>query len=248
MKWPVYIPSKGRPDSILINKHLQFSYVVIEPQDRLLYEKKIGKGRLIVLPKNDQGIAYARQFILDYARSQKEIWYWMLDDDIVAFYRTKNAKLLPDSAESILIEAEKLILGHSFIGQASLEYSQFAWSQTKSCRFYGYCDVAVAINTTLTPMVNYRTEMNLKEDRDFTLQVLAGGARTMRCSMLSFKAPKNGSNKGGLFDVYAKRGREESAVDKMCIAWPGIVTKHVKPDGRVDCKINWREFKLSTSE
>jgi hypothetical protein len=241
MKWPVFVPSKGRPDSVLINKLLQTSYVVIEPQDRLIYENKIGKGRLVILPENDRGIGYVRQFILERCRALGG-WYWMLDDDISSFYRTENSKLIKIDPEKALCAAEDLILKQSNVGQAALEYAQFAWSQTKPVKFFGYCDVAVAVNTELTSFANYRSEMNLKEDRDFTLQILANGARTMRCSMISFRAPKNGSNKGGLHSVYAKRGREESAVDRMVFAWPGIVQKQVKKDGRVDCKIDWKFF------
>lgn len=239
MMWPVYIPSKRRHESKLLDM-LPFSYVVVEPQDRALYEKRVGKGRLIVLPENDQGIAYVRQFILDHNRQQNQAWYWMLDDDISGFYVTKDSKLVKEEGEKVLFEAEKLILQSVCVGQAALEYAQFAWSQTNRVKFHGYCDVAVAINTTMTRMCNYRPEMNLKEDRDFTLQVMANGARTMRCPMLSFRAPKNGSNKGGLQEFYAKKGREEQAVDRMVTAWPGVVEKRVKPDGRIDCKIDWK--------
>lgn len=242
MKWPIFIPSKRRPESKLFDM-LPVSYVVVEPQDRAMYEKRLGKGRLVVLPENDQGIGYVRQFILEKSRSEKQPWYWMFDDDISGFYVTKNSKLVKEEPKKVLCAAEDLILKQHNVGQAALEYAQFAWSQTKPAKFFGYCDVAVAVNTQLTVFSNYRSNMNLKEDRDFTLQVLANGARTMRCAMLSFRAPKNGSNKGGLHDVYAKRGREESAVDRMVEAWPDIVTKQVKPDGRVDCKINWKFFK-----
>lgn len=243
MKWPVFIPSKGRPDSVLVNKILQTSYVVVEPQERLIYEQKIGKGRLVVLPENNQGIGYVRQFILNHARAAGYDWYWMLDDDISAFYKTRNSKLEKISGEQALCAGEEVISKAGLVGQASLEYAQFAWSQTKPTKYFGYCDVAVAINVELTRLANYRSEMNLKEDRDFTLQILSNGALTMRCSQISFRAPKNGSNKGGLQDVYARSGREEAAVDRMCLAWPGIVTKQLKKDGRIDCKIDWGFFK-----
>lgn len=242
MKWPIFIPSKRRPDSVLINKLLQNSYVVVEPQDRLLYEAKIGKGRLVVLPESDRGIGFVRQFILDNARAKGFDWYWMLDDDISGFYFTQDTKLIKVEPDKALCAAETLISKQANIGQAALEYAQFAWSQTKPVKIFGYCDVAVAINTELTQLANYRSEMNLKEDRDFTLQILASGARTMRCAQISFRAPKNGSNKGGLHEVYAKRGKEEAAVDRMCEAWPGVVSKQVKKDGRIDCKIDWRFF------
>lgn len=240
MKWPIFIPSKGRPNAKLFQM-IPEAVLVIEPQDRKPYAEV--ENKKLVMLENNQGIAYVRQFILDHCREFGIEWYWMLDDDISAFYGTHQKKLQPISAQEALKNAQAFILSQQNIGQAALEYAQFAWSQEKSVKLYGYCDVAVAINTGLTKFVNYRPEMNLKEDRDFTLQILASGARTMRCSMLSFRTPKNGANKGGLQGIYAQQGREEATVDRMCAAWPGIVTKQLKPDGRIDCKIDWKFFK-----
>lgn len=243
MSWPIFIPSKGRPGCATA-AHFPEALVVIEPQDYDAYRHAMPAAKLHVLPEDNQGIAYVRQHILNFERARNNAWYWMFDDDIAGFSRTNALKRLEKaSAAEVLAEAEALITAQPGVGQAALEYAQYAWSNTKPVKLVGYCDVAVAINTHLTRTCRYRPEMALKEDRDFTLQVLANGAKTMRTAMLSFKAPKNGSNKGGLHEEYAKAGREEAAVDRMVAAWPQCVTKQVKPDGRIDCKINWRFFK-----
>lgn len=234
--WPVYVPSKGRPDSKLIAKYGNRVTPVVEQQEANSY---CPKASCIVMMKNDQGIAYVRNLILANARERGFDWFWMLDDDIVDFYIKSKKVDMPEA----LLTAQAIIETQTNIGQAALEYQQFAWAAKKDYNINGYCDVAVAINVEATKRLSYRAEANLKEDRDFTLQVLCSGRKTLRVQVVGFRAPANGSNKGGLSEIYAQPGREIKAVDKMVELWPGIVRKQVKPNGRIDCKINWRAFK-----
>ena len=235
----VYVPSKGRPNSstaaLLDASGVNFS-LVVEPSERATYG---GKWPVLVLPENDKGIAYVRNWILT---NHTAGWYWMLDDDITSFCKTEQARNKKISASEALEGAGAYFLSDSSIGQASLEYQQFAWSAKKPVKHNGYCDVAVCINKDRVRMLKYRHEVNLKEDRDFTLQVLASGMRTARVCRYSFAAPKNGSNTGGLHGEYSRAGREQAASFLMCQMWPGICTPVTKTDGRKDVKINWRHF------
>jgi len=233
---PIFVPSKGRPDSstarLLAEAGLEFT-VVVEPQD----EGRYSRWRTTPLDRDDQGIAYVRGCIKRIAGTG---WYWMLDDDISAFYETVGGRNRRVNAAQALRGAEKFFTADASVAQAALEYQQFAWSSTKPVKYVGYCDVAVCIHANRTAFCSYRPEVALKEDRDFTLQVLASGYRTARVCAYSFAAPKNGSNEGGLQAEYAKSGREASASMRMCQLWPGVCTPLNKPDGRKDVKINWR--------
>jgi len=90
---PIYVPSKGRATTSKTIPQLpeeeEWS-VVLEPQDVERYA--LPEKRVIVLPENDRGLAYARQFILAHARSKKLGWFWMLDDDISGFYRVVHGR------------------------------------------------------------------------------------------------------------------------------------------------------------
>lgn len=241
MLWPIFIPSKGRPDPrtarLLQVANVPFQ-IVLEKQDLAKYPMY---SNALILPESNQGIAYVRNFIKERATKDKASWYWMFDDDISAFGKTVNGKIQRTHPKEILLEAQSLITKTPFVGQAALEYAQFSWAARGDFTF-GYCDVAVAINTRRTRGIKYRSEMNLKEDRDFTLQVASAGNLVMRLTKLNFAAPKNGSNKGGLYDEY-RAGKEKEAVQRMVEAWPGVVTSQVKKDGRFDCKINWKLFR-----
>ena len=246
MIWPIYIPSKGRAGkSKLIDQLLTESipfevFLEIEDADKYL---AVWPGlKIKILSKSNQGIAYVRNAILSYARASTSPWYWMFDDDITGFFISHSKRNHRSTARKVLTDAQQTIQSVPGAAQGSLEYQQFSWSQTKPLKLNSYCDVAVAINTNLLKTITYRAHMDLKEDRDFTLQVLSMGYMTVRCSNLAFAAPKNGSNAGGLQDVYAQAGREEVASQRMAEAWPGICSPITKPDGRKDVKINWSVF------
>lgn len=246
MVYPILIPSKNRPNSKLFNSlktdNLLFN-IIVEPQDYETYQDAGYKDNLIILPENNRGLAYSRNFILNLARNSKYSWFWMLDDDITNFYETIDNKTKITNPTNALSIAEDVLTKQKGIGQLGLEYQQFAWSQKKDFAVNSYCDVCVCINVQATKKINYREEVLLKEDRDFTLQILSKGYQTLRVSKSAFSCPKNGSNKGGLFDIY-QSDREKLSVLKMCELWgSSICTPQTKADGRFDVKINWKYFK-----
>lgn len=241
--WPILIPSKNRPKPptvALLQEHGLSYTLFLEPQDWAKYPDDVKGPCAQKLSENDRGIAWVRNKALEFARAKKWAWYWTLDDDISFFGEAKNRKIHRKHPKEVLLKAQKLFQSTALCAQGGLEYQQLAWTQRKE-HTIGYCEVATAINTERTKGIRYREEMNLKEDRDFTLQILSCGYLTVRACMLCFGAPTNGSNKGGLHDEY-KAGKEKAAVDRMVKAWPGICKPVVKTNGRYDLKINWRAF------
>jgi glycosyltransferase involved in cell wall biosynthesis len=245
MIWPIFIPSKNRSKTqktgeILKQAGIKYKFVV-EKNDANEYSRI---SDIIVLDSENMGIAFARQSILNHARKNKIKWIWMLDDDITGFYASngkRNSKISPKDA---LFQAQMILSGIPNLAQGALEYQQYAWSAKHQIRFNGYCDVAVCINTEKTKDCFYRNEVCLKEDRDFTLQALSMGFMTARAAQISFSAPANGSNIGGLHEEYKKNGKEIAASKKMEELWgPEICRAYKKQDGRNDVKINWGFFK-----
>lgn len=200
--------------------------------------------QVLQLPENDGGLPYVRQWILEYARASDIKWYWMLDDDIHGFYRAIKARNNRIDITEALSSAQSLFSERPAIGQAALEYQQFSWSAIKPYAVNSYCDVCVAINSSIPKNIRFRPQTNLKVDRDFTLQILAAGFNTIRLSKIAFAAPKNGSNEGGLFEEYSKVEQEKKDSLVMCQLWGGDICKpKKKSDGRMDVAINWKFFK-----
>jgi glycosyltransferase involved in cell wall biosynthesis len=242
-RFPIYIPSKGRPTAPTAKLISDSACVIIEQQDAADYRKSFPKARIIVLPESNRGIAYVRNFILNEARRSGAEWFWMLDDDITGFYEVAAKRCVRASPLSVLAGAESVFSKRPNTAQAALEYRQFAWASEKGYSLNGYCDVAVCINTKRSAMANYDSSVTLKEDRDFSMQLLSQGYETFRTARFAFSAPKNGTNEGGLKSVYASLNAEANAVAAMVSKWGvGLCNDHTKPDGRRDVKINWRAF------
>lgn len=242
MIYPIAVPSKNRSDSKLLVRLFAEGLplrIFVEPQEANLYREKY-PGLVIQLEKDDQGLAYVRNAILQYGRSSGTAKLWMLDDDIQKFHIARPAGFMETTAEEALSMAEIGLEGYT---QGALEYGQFAWSHYPGDYSEGsYCDVCVLIDVEQTRDLRYRDEVNLKEDRDFTLQVLASGGRTRRVSYIGFSCPENGSNKGGLYEQY-KAGKERQAAERLAELWPHCVTVQKKKSGRWDAKIDWRNVR-----
>jgi hypothetical protein len=246
----IFIPSKGRPDKVhtyhaLLQGNSRRVAIVVEPEELEAYQEAMkGFGvEFLVLPASNQGIAFVRNFILDYAQTHNVPSYWMLDDDIKEFKQYINGKPHKIDGLKALDQAKFALSAVPNLAQGALEYDQYAWSAKNSVRLYGYCDVAVLIYPQRVGAIRYRPEVNLKEDRDFTMQLLHAGKPTARASQISFRAPKNGSNKGGLYDVY-REGREKAASDRMIALWPDYCSISPKKD-RHDVSIDWRKLALN---
>jgi hypothetical protein len=237
---PIFIPSKGRADTarlLLMPLPRERINIVVEPQDYAIYNAHHHIFKIHTLPENSKGITYVRNWIKTYTENNNIHKYWQLDDDITGFYKREGTKMLRSDI-SVLDEAEKQF---EPLALAALEYQQIAWSATREVQTNGYCDVCVWVNNTRTFGMRYDAHVEGKEDRDFALQVIAQGERTGRSTLYAFSAPKNGSNEGGLKDIfYDVEGREAECTRRMIEKWPGVCTANVKPDGRPDCKINWR--------
>jgi TET-Associated Glycosyltransferase len=238
---PVFIASKGRPNgrTMQLLSEQGVSYTAyVEPQD---YEAYRASGRTVrKLDANDRGLYYARQWILDDARDRGLPWYWLLDDDISGFYEVLNGRCYPVLAEVALAGSEQLFTDLPTIGMAGLEYRQFAWATSVWYRLNSYCDVCVAIRTSV--MADYDQRFKLKGDRDFTIQILMEGYQVMKVSHYAFSAAKNGSNIGGLRETY-EAGVEAEMSQLLADKWPGIAEVHTKKDGRPDVKIDWGYFR-----
>lgn len=241
----IFIATKGRPKNCttmqkLVEENYGSVMLVVEPQDKEQYKESFPDSHILVLAKNDQGVTYARNFILAQAAEMKLDWFWMMDDDIKSMHLTENGKIVKYPFSQVIKIAEDVITQTPGVALGAMEYGQYAWSAKKNRVFNSYCDVAVLINVEKTRHLLYRE--NCKEDRDFVLQCLASGFDVVRSSMTSFACPKNGSNKGGLHDAYAK-GLENHWSKRMIELWPGVCEMKIKKDGRPDVKINWKKIK-----
>lgn len=109
-KYPVYIVSKGRADTMITSRSLTRMkvphYIIIEPQDEADYEQaKINFGltdyvTLLVAPfsNHGDGPGRARNWAWDHSISIGAEAHWVLDDNISDFYRLhRNERIRVES-------------------------------------------------------------------------------------------------------------------------------------------------------
>lgn len=252
----IYIPTKNRFGNIKTIEHLgsqcreHYNLVlVVEPNELLEYDKHHHEDvdEILVIPENDRGLEYVRQWLYRYALHQDRDWYWMLDDDITGFYEsdvTETKCTRQPEGWRCLRYAEKFATDNC--GQMSLEYQQYAWSQTENTKLNSYQDVCVRIHPVrcYNKGISFSMGSSLKVDRDFTIQVIKSGLDAIRVCTVAFSAPKNGSNEGGLKPLYDETDVEATSSRWMEKKWgPDIAQFKIKPDGRPDTKVHWKNIR-----
>lgn len=252
IKSAIFIPSKNRADKqstfeILKSVGLDnITNIVVEPQDYEEY-KKLGYP-VIKLPENDKGISYSRNFILDYCRKNGIEYCIQMDDDIQAFYLKEgeiSGKKMKKDNFAILEAIEIFENTNTYMG---LEYQQFAWASGDKL-FTENRGIEV-IHFMYLPNIpeNIRFDKNTKEDKDFCIQALLSGIKTVKINYIAMSVPSIGTNKGGLHEWYASKGDNLSAV-MMLKKWGSRIIKLKKKDnGRIDAMIQWGEIQKIISE
>jgi len=241
----IFIPSKNRVENATLLKFAQQNQsivnVVIEPQETFKYYEAFPELNYIQLPKDNGGITYVRNFIKEYTEKQGLENYWQLDDDITGLFYREGTKLIRSGFEVLENAKEQFIKRGIALG--ALEYRQFAWSATKEIVENSFCDSCVFVDNTKLKGVRYRDYVEGKEDRDFAMQVIKYGNKTARTTLYAFSAPANGSNAGGLKEIFYDCGKEELCVERMVELWGDkICVPITKDSGRKDVKINWNEI------
>ena len=230
------IPTKGRPNTktykLFQDAGIEI-YHFIEPQEINKYDvpHKIDIG------KNDGGISYVRNFMLQWAKDNIHEWIIMCDDDVTSFgiYNGKTIKKGAHIWKEIKLKAEKLPF--ELIG---INYTQHAWHEkTKYSINKKFAEVCVLMNVNKIKW-HYRGQFDLKEDRDFALQTIRWGNGILRFNHYWFSCPDVSKNKGGLQEKYQNKIDEES-IKKMCKEYSPFI-KLIKKKDRVDGRIDIKAF------
>lgn len=238
----IFIPSKGRADSaktprLLQREGIEFC-IVVEPSEEKEYRAAFPKVEFFVLPKDNQGIAYVRQFMLEMARTLGLKKYWQMDDNITAFYETKTGRTEKCEAKK-MIENIEMVASGGRISLAGPDYQQFAFrgKELYTLNTRVYCCVLTRTDTGC----NYDQDMSMKEDVDFCLQHLSKGQFTMLFHRWAMGKKPMGQGKGGLKPLYDS-GFHVKQSYRLVRKWPNYTCIKHKPLGD-DVKVFWGNFK-----
>ena len=240
-KTPILIPSKGRAGKTKTDKLMRaagLSYCfVVEPQEREAYAAT--GSFIMVLPENNQGITYSRDWMLRQMRKEKREHFWMLDDDIECFGEAVDGKTIQTDA-GVLLKAFTQLQAYGPASIYSLELRQFAWSSKEVQRD------KIAMQCVMFDMqhcedLNYDLRLKIREDYDLTFSAIFKGKGTLKSGKYSYGIADMKSQSGGMSQWYNSE-TEMHETWKLCRKWPGLV-EPLNKDGRIDVKINWNKIK-----
>jgi len=223
LRLSIYIPSKGRAKlsktaTLLTKSGITNFKIVVEPQDYEAYKEVWAEDNLLMMPENDQGIAYARTFIKKYSHSQDEEYHWQIDDDMNSFklrYDGKNKKVDPKSCFGIV----ETVCG-KFSNVALCGITHFAYAFAKKTH--------VALNRMTYGSYLIRSDLPMDwrhgvlDDLDFSLQVLEAGHCTIAFNSVLFDTAATNSMAGGnQLTMFASSERRRMTYEKTVEYWPG---------------------------
>ena len=225
IKYTVYIPSKGRhvasaasgSTAMLMEEHGITNYkIVVEPQDYEEYAKNFAPEKLVQLPENDQGIAYARTFIKEYSLTNGEKFSWQMDDDMRWFairMTNKNERCKPYTAMGIIEETTDMF---SNIGISGITSVAFAFSKKNRLNLNKMAYGVVLINNE----TEHKWRDGVSEDLDYSLQLLEDKYVSLSFNHICFITPSTGANAGGNQLNLFKDDNRKKMFEKTVETWP----------------------------
>jgi hypothetical protein len=241
-RYPLHIVSKGRADSRKTAKALEAMKVpyriVVEEQEREIYEAATDPrwGTVVVLdpsyqekydPCDDLGMTKskgpgpARNFVWDLSASEGHAAHWVMDDNILGFYRLNHNLKTPVADGTIFRCMEDFFDRYENLPMAGPNYFMFASRKTTmppfvlNTRIYS-CNLIR--NDAANPdgdLYYWRGRYN--EDTDISLRMLKDGLCTVQFNaFLQLKMTTQvlrGGNSGEFYDEEGTLPKSQMQVD-----------------------------------
>lgn len=246
-RYPVYVISKGRADCCHTAKFLLEDGVpfrlVVEPQEREAYAAVFGEEVLLVLPFSNLGLGSipARNHVWEHARASGAERHWILDDNILGFWRRWKTRKIRCEAGVAFHVAEEFTDRYENVAIAGLNYYMFSVNKLKQPPYF--LNVHVYSCLLIRNDLPFRWRGRYNEDTDLCLQVLAAGWCTVLFNaFLCWKMTTMTMKGGNAAELYQGDGRLKMA-RSLERAWPGVVTtkrRFQRPQHVV--KGSWRGF------
>lgn len=215
-RYPVYIPSKGRSSAgrrrTMEALHLLgiANYIIVEEQEADAYRANVPpSSTVLVLPPWYQeqydscddiegkslGPGPARNFAWDHASGNGFVWHWVMDDNIINFYRLNRNKRVPIADGTAFYAMEEFVGRYENVAMAGPNYMGMAKSRDPlppyvlNTRIYS-CNL-------IRNDAPYRWRGRYNEDTDLSLRMLKDGHVTVQFNAFLQEKVMTQRTKGG---------------------------------------------------
>lgn len=257
--FPLYIISKGRADSRLTSKSLEYMnvpyFIVVEEQEYDLYTSVIDKSKVLILDKSylenydtfdilgstkSKGPGGARNFCWEHSIRNGYEWHWVMDDNINGFFRLNKNLKVKVSDGTIFRCMEDFVLRYRNIGMAGPNYFMFAPRKTKMPPFI--TNTRIYSCNLIKNSLPFRWRGRYNEDTDLSLRILKSGLATVQFNAFLQLKTTTQVLKGGNTDAfYSKEGTLPKS--KMLVEMHPDVSTLVKKWGRWHHHVDYKPFK-----
>lgn len=245
-KYPVYIISKGRWETRLTSRALEYMRVpyriVVEPQEYDQYASVIDPAKILVLPFSNlgQGSIPARNWVWEHSINEGHSKHWILDDNLDGFFRYQNNLKVPVDSGAVLCAAEDFTDRFENVALSGPQYFHFVSRKEGGIKPYKL-NTRIYSCILINNEIPYRWRGKYNEDTDLSLRALKDGWCTILFNAFLADKIQTLTMKGGNTDeLYKDDGRlkmAQSLVDQH----PDVV-KITKKFGRFQHQVDYRPF------
>ena len=235
-KYPVYIISKGRHESMLTSKSLSRMkvphYIAIEPQDEKLYDQALDNFgirpyvTLLVAPfsNHGDGPGRARNWCWDHSIALGAERHWVLDDNIVDFYRLQHNLRIRVESGAIFRASEDFVDRYENVPISGFQYRFFIAPNSKYPPFVK--NTRIYSTLLIDNKCKFRWRGRYNEDTDICLRVLKDGDCTIQFNaFLQGKAATQTVKGGNTSEFYHAENTENENFEKSGYNSLGTVNK-----------------------
>ncbi len=247
-KYPIFIPSKGRWESRLTIKTLDYMKVpyriVIEPQEYNNYSTIVDKSKILVLPFSNlgQGSIPARNWIWEYSIKEGYKKHWVIDDNIDFFFRFNYNLKVPVDSGTILRIMEIFTDRYKDIAFSGPNYFMFASRKCGNIKPY-IINTRIYSCTLINNSIPLRWRGRYNEDTDICLRALKADYRTILFSAFLQGKSATMTVKGGNTDeIYIDGDNRYKFTKSLYDQHPDLV-KITKKFGRWHHHVDYLPFK-----
>jgi len=221
-KYPVYIISKGRHESMLTSRSLARMkvphYIAIEPQDEALYEQALDNFgireyvTLLVAPfsNHGDGPGRARNWCWDHSISIGATSHWVMDDNITDFYRLHENSRIRVESGVIFKAAEDFVDRYENVPISGFQYRFFIAPNQKYPPFV--TNTRIYSTLLIRNDCKHRWRGRYNEDTDICLRVLKDGDCTIQFNaFLQGKAATQTVKGGNTAEFYHAEGTQDKS-------------------------------------
>ena len=247
-KYPIFIPSKGRYETPHTANRLKEMdcpfYIVVEPSEANHYRRAVGDHHVLVLPFEDlgQGSIPARNWIWDRAIEMGSKRHWIIDDNIVRFYRLNHNRRIPVKTATIFRCIEDFTDRYENIAFSGLNNIAFASDRSPSIQPFTL-NTRIYSMTLINNDLPYRWRGKYNEDTDICLRALKDGWVTIQFNAFLGDKSTTMKMKGGNTDtIYDTGDHRREFAESLRRQHPDIV-KVVWKFGRWHHEVDYSQFR-----